>query len=143
MIVDLRGLESLRGAVTMVDGSFDPIHEGHVAYFAAARALGHPVLCNVCPDEWTARKHPVLLTQSQRGAVLDAMRDISYVHLSTVSTREVLDRLRPAVYAKGSDWQRRGGVPADERETCERHGTRIAYLDTVLNSSTAILGRHR
>lgn len=141
MIVDFEGLTGLRGGVTLVDGSFDPIHEGHIAYFAAARALGHPVLCNVCPDDWTIRKHPILLTQAQRGVVLDAIRHLDYVHLSAVSTRDVLDQLRPSVYAKGKDWEARGGVPEAERAICAAHGIRVVYLDTVLNSSTAILGR--
>lgn len=141
MIVDFAGLAALRGTVTMVDGSFDPIHEGHIAYFAAAHALGHPVLCNVCPDEWTVRKHPILLSQEQRGAVLDAIRHLDYVHLAAVPTRDVLEQLRPSIYAKGKDWQVRGGIPEVEVAVCAAHGTRVVYLDTVLNSSTAILER--
>ena len=34
----------------MVDGGFDPLHEGHIAYFAAAAELGVPVLCNLASE---------------------------------------------------------------------------------------------
>ena len=39
MIVDSRGLAELARKVVMVDGSFDPLHDGHIAYFEAAAAL--------------------------------------------------------------------------------------------------------
>ena len=55
MIVTWSGLPDITGQVVMVDGSFDPIHEGNVAYFAAAERLGHPVLCNIAPDDWTKK----------------------------------------------------------------------------------------
>lgn len=139
MIVRTEDLATLSGTVTMVDGGFDPIHQGHVAYFCAASALGYPLLCNVAPDEWVALKHPVLLPQADRGAVLDALRDVSYVHLAASSTSDVVRVLRPAVYAKGVDWE--GRLPAEEVAVCAELGIRIAFLDTVLDSSTAILER--
>ncbi len=124
----------------MVDGGFDPIHQGHVAYIAAAAALGLPVLCNVAPDSWVERKHPVLLAHADRGAVLDAFRGVAYVHLAEGTTLAVLRELRPAIYAKGSDW--RGRLPEDERSACEELGIDVVYVDTVLDSSSAILERH-
>jgi bifunctional ADP-heptose synthase (sugar kinase/adenylyltransferase) len=139
MILNTDQLRNYVGKLVMVDGSFDPIHEGHVAYFAGAAAFGSPVLCNVAPDKWTESKHIVLLSQSQRGILLDSIRHVSYVHLSAISTGEVLELLRPCIYVKGNDWLERGGVPADEQEICKRLGIEIKYLDTVLNSSSQIL----
>lgn len=139
MIVSLGDLPSLAGRVTMVDGSFDPIHDGHVAYFRAAHDIGHPVLCNVTTDAWTATKHPVLLDAARRAVVLDAVRWIDYVHVASVATVEVLRQLRPLVYAKGADWLARGGLPREEVGVCEAQGTEIRYLDTVRNSSSAVL----
>ena len=45
------------------------------------------------------------------------------------------------MYAKGDDWQKRGGVPTSERELCRSLGIEIVYLDSVLNSSTSLLTR--
>ena len=140
MIVATHDLAGHRGGVTMVDGGFDPLHPGHVAYFEAAAALGLPVLCNVAPDEWVARKHPPLLTQSERGAIIDAIRWVTYTHLAQTTTNEVLRLLRPRYYAKGADW--RGRLPEAEVETCREHGVEVVYLDTVLDSSTAVLERY-
>ncbi len=140
MIVSTPDLAGLAGRVTMVDGGFDPLHHGHVAYFEAAAALGRPVLCNVSSDAYVARKHPPFLDQAERGAILDAIRFLDYVHLSQVETVEVLRLLRPHAYAKGADW--RGALPEAERAACAELGIEVVYLDTVLDSSTAILERY-
>ena len=125
--------------VAMIDGSFDPIHDGHIGYFKAASELGAPLLCNVAPDSWTVTKHPVFLEQEQRGIVLDAIRYISFVHLANIATVEVLRLLKPRFYIKGNDWATRGGVPKAEADVCNENGIEIVYLETVTNSSSKIL----
>jgi bifunctional ADP-heptose synthase (sugar kinase/adenylyltransferase) len=139
VIVGPDELARLAGSVTMVDGGFDPLHDGHVRYFAAAAALGLPVLCNASPDSWVDMKHAPLLPQDRRAVVLDALRDIAYVHVSSVSTVEVLEALRPRHYAKGEDW--RGRLPEPERDVCLRLGIEVVYLDTITSSSTTLLER--
>ena len=139
MIVPTGELGRLAGTVTMVDGGFDPLHPGHVDYFRDAAALGFPVLCNVSPDGWVARKHPPLLGQEERGRLVDAIRFVDYTHLSSTGTADVLRALRPRVYAKGADWRDR--LPAEERAVCAEAGIEVVFLDTVTGSSTAILER--
>jgi cytidyltransferase-like protein len=139
MILETSQLSDYVGQVAMVDGSFDPIHDGHIAYFQRAAEFGIPVLCNVASDSWTVTKHQVLLSQMQRGVVLDAIRFISFVHLSSTSTLEVLKILKPRLYIKGNDWIARGGVPKEEQDACDSLNIEVKYLDTVLNSSTQLL----
>ena len=139
MILETSQLSDYVVQVAMVDGSFDPIHDGHIAYFQRAAEFGIPVLCNVASDSWTVTKHQVLLSQMQRGVVLDAIRFISFVHLSSTSTLEVLKILKPRLYIKGNDWIARGGVPKEEQDACNSLNIEVKYLDTVLNSSTQLL----
>ena len=139
MILETSQLSDYVGQVAMVDGSFDPIHDGHIAYFQGAAEFGIPVLCNVASDSWTVTKHQVLLSQVQRAVVLDAIRFISFVHLSSTSTLEVLKLLKPRLYIKGNDWIARGGVPKEEQDACNSLDIEVKYLDTVLNSSTQLL----
>lgn len=140
MIVDAGELAALHGRVTMVDGGFDPLHAGHIAYFRAASELGVPVLCNVSSDEWVGRKHAPILSQAERVEIVDAIRFIDYAHLATTSTAEVLRTLQPRYYAKGDDWRDR--LPAEEQSICDEYGIEVVFLDTVTNSSTAILERY-
>jgi len=123
----------------MVDGSFDPLHEGHIAYFKAAAELGLPVLCNVAPDSWTSQKHQILLPISQRAVVLDAIRYISHVLVGCESTEQALRTIKPKFFVKGNDWLKRGGIPLVELEVCKDTGTEVRYVDTVLNSSSELL----
>lgn len=141
MIVRTHELAGLRAGVVMVDGGFDPIHPGHVAYLREAAGIGPPVLCNVSPNDWIERKHPPLLTQDERVAVIDAIRYVEYTHPASTTTVEVLQLLSPSHYAKGADW--RGRLPPDEIETCDRLGIQIVFLDTVIQSSSAILRRFK
>jgi cytidyltransferase-like protein len=139
VIVETAQLDELSGRVAMVDGGFDPLHAGHVAYFREAGALGAPVLCNLAPDEWVARKHPPLLPQAERAQVVDAIRFVDYVHVAAGPTVDTLRRLRPCYYVKGADWQSR--LPEEESAACTELGIEIVYLDTVLASSTDLVER--
>ena len=122
----------------MVDGAFDPLHRGHIEYFRAAAALGAPLLCNVASDRYVRTKHRPLLDETQRAAIIDAIRYISYVHIYQIDTETVLRQLRPRFYVKGSDWRARG-LPPEQIDICREFGIEIVYLDTVLDSSSRIL----
>jgi cytidyltransferase-like protein len=137
VIVKTSDLGELQGKVAMVDGGFDPIHDGHIDYFEAASELGAPLLCNVSSDQYVATKHPPLLPDRQRIRVIDAIRYVDYVHLSQTSTADVLSALAPKAYVKGADWE--GRLPEEEVEVCESRGIEIVFLDTVRDSSTRLL----
>jgi cytidyltransferase-like protein len=137
MIVRFEDLAALRGTVAMVDGAFDPLHRGHIEYFRAASELKAPLLCNVASDRYVRTKHPPLLPEDQRAAVIDAIRYISYTHVNQFDTETILRELRPRYYVKGKDWD--GRLPPDQVAICREHGTEIVYLDTVLDSSSRLL----
>jgi cytidyltransferase-like protein len=141
VIVSFEALERYRGRVAMVDGAFDPLHRGHIEYFRAASGLGLPLLCNVASDRYVRTKHPPLLDEDQRAAIVDAIRFISYTHVNQFDTETILRTLRPRCYVKGKDWE--GRLPAQQVAICAEHGIDIVYLDTVLDSSTRILDQFR
>ena len=129
-----------RGRVAMVDGGFDPLHQGHIEYFKAAHALGVPLLCSVTSDRYVRRKHKPLLPEKQRAAIIDSIRYISFTFINKKTTADVLRELRPRYYVKGKDWE--GRLPEEEVQVCRRHGIEIVFLDTIFDSSTRILKRY-
>jgi D-glycero-beta-D-manno-heptose 1-phosphate adenylyltransferase len=137
MIVEFDQLAQYRGQVAMVDGAFDPLHRGHIEYFRAASALDAPLLCNVASDAYVRTKHPPLLPEEQRAAVVDAIRYISYTHVNRFDTETILRELRPRYYVKGKDWE--GRLPPAQVDICAAHGIEVVYLDTVLDSSSRLL----
>ena len=139
MILETDQLKKYRGKVAMVDGAFDPLHHGHIAYFRKARELGVPLLCNIAPDSYVSQKHQPLLDASRRAQIIDALADIDYTHVSTTTTETVLRQLHPTHYVKGKDWE--GRLPPEQEQICAEQGTEIVLLDTVLDSSTQLLQR--
>ena len=138
MIVSFERLREYRGTVGMVDGAFDPLHKGHIEYFrAAAGAVDVPLLCNVASDSYVSSKHPPLLPEDHRAAIVDAIRHISYTHINQFDTETILRELRPRYYVKGKDWEVR--LPPDQLRICAEHGIGVVYLDTVIDSSTRLL----
>jgi len=138
VILSFDELKKYRKQVAMVDGAFDPLHRGHIEYFrAATEQLDVPLLCNVASDQYVRTKHPPLLPEDQRAAVVDAIRFISYTHVNQFDTETILRELQPKYYVKGKDWD--GRLPAAQVRICRDYGIEVVYLDTVLDSSSRIL----
>ena len=137
MILGYKDLRQYRKTVAMVDGAFDPLHHGHVEYFARARELTGSLLCNIAPDSYTSVKHPPLLPAAQRALVIDALKPIDYTHVSPVDTETILRELQPTHYIKGKDWE--GRLPPEQVRICDKEGIEIVFLDTVRDSSTQLL----
>ena len=139
MIVAFDELAQYRHRVAMVDGAFDPLHRGHIEYFRAAAQLDAPLLCNVASDRYVSTKHAPLLPETDRAAVVDAIRYISYTHINRFDTETILRELQPKYYVKGKDWE--GRLPPEQVRICREHGIEVVYLDTMLDSSSRILRR--
>jgi choline-phosphate cytidylyltransferase/glycerol-3-phosphate cytidylyltransferase len=141
VILSFDELKEYRGRVAMVDGAFDPLHRGHIEYFrAAAGQLDVPVLCNVASDRYVRTKHPPLLPEEQRAAIVDAIRYITFTHINRFDTETILRELRPRYYVKGRDWE--GRLPPDQVAICRECSIEVVYLDTVLDSSTRLLKQY-
>lgn len=117
--------------VTLVDGVFDPLHEGHIAYFKAAYDLGLPVVCNISSS--TKRKE--LLTPSQRGQVIGSLKWISDVTYK--GAEGALQSFPVRYYVKGDDWD--GRLPEEQVDICEQKNVDIVFTPTRRNSSTRIV----
>jgi len=139
MDVAFEDLPAYRGRVAMVDGAFDPLHVGHLTYFEAAAGLGVPVLCNIAPDKYVEGKHFPFLPQKERAQLIDSLKPISFVHINPFDTETVLKKLEPKYYVKGKDWE--GRLPEGQIAICKEAGAEIVYLDTVRDSSSAVLSR--
>jgi cytidyltransferase-like protein len=138
LILTFDQLKNYRKRVAMVDGAFDPLHRGHIEYFrAAAEQLDVPLLCNVASDRYVRSKHPPLLPEDQRAAIVDALRYISYTHVNQFDTETILRELQPKYYVKGRDWE--GRLPPDQVKICSEFDIQVVYLDTVLDSSSRLL----
>lgn len=137
MLVPFADLPCYQRRVSLIDGAFDPLHAGHLAYITAAANMGLPLLCHIASDAYVSTKHPPLLPHEQRVRIVDALRAIAFTHQEDHDTADVLANLRPVAYLKGRDWE--GRLPARQVDLCARLGIQIVFLDTVEGSSTQVL----
>ena len=109
----LRSLEELPELlagkkVVLTNGCFDILHVGHVRYLKDARALGDALVVAINSDVSMRRiKDPgrPILGQDERVALVSALRCVDYVVLfDEPDVTRVLDVLRPAIHAKGTDY---------------------------------------
>ena len=123
--------------VVFTNGCFDILHAGHVRYLEAARALGDCLVLGLNTDASVRRlkgeTRPVN-TELDRAAVVGALVAVDYVVLFDEPTAQTLiEKVRPAVYAKGGDYTRE---TLPEARIVERYGGEVAFIPLVAGKST-------
>jgi rfaE bifunctional protein nucleotidyltransferase chain/domain len=98
-----------RTDLVFTNGVFDVLHRGHVAYLAAARALGGSLIVGVNSDASARRlgKGPdrPLNRAPDRAYLLAGLESVDAVVLFDEDTPlALLARLRPGTYVKGGDY---------------------------------------
>src|SRR5215467_4687205 len=94
--------------VVLANGCFDILHVGHLRYLEEARRLGDVLVVAINSDESMRRiKDPgrPILPESERVTLVSALRCVDHVVVfDEPDVSHVLDVLRPAIHAKGTDY---------------------------------------
>ncbi len=132
------------GATTVLaNGAFDLLHVGHIRYLEAARAEGDALVVAVNSDvSVRASKgagRPVV-PEAERAELVAALRCVDWgVLFDEPTVAAVIERLRPDVQAKGTDYTE-DGVP--EGSLVRSYGGRVAIVgDPKDHSTTSLVGR--
>ncbi|MFB7631303.1 D-glycero-beta-D-manno-heptose 1-phosphate adenylyltransferase [Streptomyces sp. NPDC056149] len=124
--------------VVFTNGCFDILHGGHVSLLSRAKALGGLLVVGVNSDASVRRlKGPArpVIPLSERMRVLAALGCVDLVvPFEADSPTELIARLRPDHYVKGSDYTRR---TLPEAPLVERLGGSVELLSTVDDLSTS------
>jgi len=141
----LERVRAAGGTVVATGGCFDLLHAGHVATLRAARGLGDCLVVCINSDDSVRRlKGPSrpLVSAPDRARVLEALEFVDAVVVFDEDTpAEVLERLRPDVWAKGGDY---AGADLPEAAVLRRWGGQavvLPYLDG--HSTTSLVERSR
>ena len=138
----LRRLEDLPGLlqgkkVVLTNGCFDILHVGHLRYLQEARRLGDVLVVAVNSDKsMRLIKDPgrPILAENERVALVSALRCVDHVVLfDEPDVSRVLEVLRPAIHAKGTDYTEQT-VP--ERAKVLAYGGEVRIAGDPKNHST-------
>jgi rfaE bifunctional protein nucleotidyltransferase chain/domain len=144
----LRRLEELPALVkgkkvALANGCFDILHVGHLRYLQGARDLADVLVVAINSDKSVRLiKDPgrPILAEDERVALVSALRCVDHVVLfDEPDVSRVLDVLRPAIHAKGTDYTVQT-VP--ERNTVLGYGGSVRITgDAKQHSTRDIIGR--
>jgi rfaE bifunctional protein nucleotidyltransferase chain/domain len=94
--------------IVLANGCFDLLHVGHVRYLREARRLGDVLFVGVNSDAAVRRlKGPgrPLVPAAERAEIVGALAGVDHVVIFDEDTADrLLERLRPHVHAKGTDY---------------------------------------
>ena len=138
----LRRLEDLPARlkgekIVLANGCFDILHVGHLRYLEHARALGDVLVVAINSDKSMRtikdRGRPIL-PENERVSLVSALRCVDHIVLfDEPDVSRILDVLRPAIHAKGTDYTERS-VP--ERDKVLAYGGEVRIAGDPKNHST-------
>jgi D-glycero-beta-D-manno-heptose 1-phosphate adenylyltransferase len=132
------GAERAEGrTLALANGCFDVLHVGHVRYLRAAAAEADRLVVAINDDESVrllkGEGRPIL-PAADRAELVAALKGVDYVVVFPGRTvGEVIERLRPEVHCKGTDYTVES-VP--ERELVRAYGGRTAIVGDPKDHST-------
>lgn len=127
--------------VVLTNGVFDILHRGHVTYLEQARALGASLIVAVNTDTSVRRlgkgDDRPLNSCADRMAVIAALESVSLVvEFDEDTALEIVREARPAIYAKGGDYDMRA-IP--EGQEVLAYGGQAVAIDFKHARSTSTL----
>jgi rfaE bifunctional protein kinase chain/domain/rfaE bifunctional protein nucleotidyltransferase chain/domain len=129
-------------------GVFDLLHIGHIRHFHSAKKLGDILVVTLTPDHYVNKgPHRPVFGEMLRAEAIASLDAVDYVAINKWPTAvEAIQRIRPDVYAKGSDYadaekDHTGGITL-ERRAVEAAGGRLEFTDDIQFSSSTLLNRH-
>jgi rfaE bifunctional protein nucleotidyltransferase chain/domain len=148
-IVDAERLSAIakemRGQVrklVLTNGCFDLLHVGHVHYLQAARALGDALAVAINGDQSVRAlkgEGRPLVGETERAEIIAALECVDHVLIfREVRATELLEKVRPAIYAKGGDYTL-ATLHSEERNALERAGAEIRIVPFEKGHSTSNL----
>ena len=134
--------------IGLVHGVFDAIHIGHLWYFKNAKKFADKLIVSVTTDKYV-NKGPgkPIFDINQRVELLKSINIIDEVVISNNKTAvEVIKKIKPDFYIKGSDYKNINSDPSNqiktEKKAVEQVGGKLIFTDTPLFSSSSIINKN-
>ena len=138
-LVERASRRRYRQTVVFTNGVFDLLHVGHLDYLEQAKELGDFLIVGVNGDSSAFRLkgsgRPIVPAEDRARLVAALTPVDAAVIFNQLTAEQLVDALRPDVYAKGGDWSER--KPPPESALVEAYGGRVEFLTYVPGYSTS------
>jgi rfaE bifunctional protein nucleotidyltransferase chain/domain len=130
--------------IVLAPGCFDFFHVGHLCHLKQARSLGDVLIISLTPDRFVGKGpgRPVY-SQDQRAELLAALEVVDYVWINQWPHQgEIVRQIKPDVFVVGKEYRLTGTDKisnAEEQAAAEEAGSRVAFTDDRIFSSTEII----
>jgi D-beta-D-heptose 7-phosphate kinase/D-beta-D-heptose 1-phosphate adenosyltransferase len=125
----------------MVNGTFDVLHPGHIALLNTARSYGDWLVVAIDTDrrvkELKGQQRPINC-QTDRKVMLSNLKAVDIVEFfdNTEELVKLMERYKPDVYVKGSDWKH------DTQSTAHQYCKEVIYYDRIEPYSSTKIIQH-
>jgi rfaE bifunctional protein nucleotidyltransferase chain/domain len=132
-------------AVVHCHGVFDLLHIGHIRYLQKAKRLGDVLAVTLTPDRFVNKgpQRPAF-PEGLRADALAALDCVDYVAINDQPTAAAtIERLKPAVFAKGSEYRdRKTPELLAEEAAAAAIGARVEFVEDVTSSSSHLINTY-
>ena len=129
-------------------GVFDLLHIGHIRYLEQAKKMGDILVVTLTPDHFVDKgPHRPAFKNNLRAEAIASLSCVDYVSINSWPTaEETLRLLKPDFYVKGSEFKNltsdMTGKIAKEEKVAREVGTKMAFIDDIVFSSTNLINRY-
>ena len=105
----------------LVTGGFDPLHNGHIAYFKAAKSLGNKLIVGINSDKWLIRKKGrAFMLFNERKLIIENLSMVDEVisfndndDTACDAIRKLIKKYNIITFANGGD-RKNGNIPEED-----------------------------
>ena len=133
--------------IVLCHGDFDFLHLGHIKHFQAAKEKGDYLIVSVTSDSKMQKGigRP-LYKEKERIEFLSAISIIDFLYIDyNKSATEVISKIKPDYYAKGSDYRNLKkdftGEIFNEKKALEKYGGKIIFTNEQTFSASSIINQ--
>lgn len=144
-------IEGIKGSgkkVVQCHGTFDLLHPGHIVHFQEAKELGDCLIVTITGEKFV-NKGPgrPFFNDEMRVRFLSSLSCVDYVIVIPYAAAvEAIECVKPHIYCKGKEYEEVSVDPTgnilDDIRTVKKHGGEMAYVGSVVFSSTRLLNNH-
>ena len=137
IMLELEWQHSQGRVVVFTNGCFDILHPGHIRYLEYCKSRGDILVVGLNSDASIRQnkgpKRPIL-QETNRAELLAALSAVDYVVIFGDPTpADLIQKVRPDILIKGSDWANKGVVG---REFVESYGGKVELYELEAGFST-------